>query len=192
MKCWIALMFCSILFSCQSEKLKSGKELDHILFDRIILTDDDPYVFEKNDSTRIFYLIRHAEKDTVKNDPALSEKGIKRSDRIDNIFKKTRIDEVYSTMTTRTLMTVQEVVAAKGLQIFPYDPQKLEEFSRTLLNDPKFQTVLVVGHSNTTPALFSLLSGQESPVTINEEDYGYLFVIIKDGSLTKDAFYLQF
>jgi phosphohistidine phosphatase SixA len=181
-----------IFFSCAEKVELAGKDIDHILFDQILMQDGTSYKLSFTDSTQVFYLVRHAEKDTMKTNPPLTSGGELRAKKLDQIFKKTRLDKIYSTMTIRTIMTVQEVSSAKGMKILPYDSGKLAEFSNQLLLDASDKSVFVVGHSNTTPKMYELLSGQECPVTIEESDFGYLFIVVKDGSITRDAFYVNY
>lgn len=58
------------------------------------------------------------------------------------------------------------------------NPRKLLEFADMLIQNQ--ETVLVVGHSNTTDKLASLLSGQ-SVSQIDESEYDNLFIVSRFG-----------
>lgn len=133
--------------------------------------------------TTTYYLIRHAEKDrsdaTNKN-PGLTKKGFFRADRWAELFEKTGLDAVYSTNYDRTLMTASPTASQKELEIELYDPRDLysEEFRGKTIG----KTVLVVGHSNTTPAFVNAILGEERYASMDDNDNSSLFVVTVIGN----------
>lgn len=121
------------------------------------------------------FLMRHAEKALDQGkDPHLTLEGQRRALKIASLLKQSGIEIIYSTDYKRTQETVAPLAKALGLTIKIYDPRKLEEFSKHL----KTLTgkIVVVGHSNTTPQLTSLLTETEvKPMT--EQDYDDLYVV---------------
>lgn len=106
---------------------------------------------EKTETT--FYLIRHAEKDRSNpsdKNPSLTEKGMTRAENWAVYFKDIDLDAVYSTTYKRTMQTAQPTAESKGLKIINYDPRTL--YNEALAKETFGKTVLIVGHSNTTPA----------------------------------------
>src|SRR5258706_13419316 len=83
-----------------------------------------------------FILLRHAEKAasqngmTAGNDPKLSDEGIKRAERLTELFSQTSIAAVYSTAYERTRGTVIPLAKAKSLEVQPYEPGKLEAIDK--------------------------------------------------------------
>lgn len=129
------------------------------------------------------YLVRHAEKTAVANDPALTPDGEARAEALADRLNDAALTAIYSTDTTRTKTTAEPIAKRLLLPIFVYDGRALEDFARDL----KAQTgqILVVGHSNTTPDLVDLLGGD--PVgAINEAgEYDRLYVVtIEDGEIS--------
>ena len=124
-----------------------------------------------------FILVRHAEKasDGTKN-PALTDEGIARANKILSMFKEADITAIYSTDYKRTKMTVAPIAEAKKMEITSYDPRKLEDFT-LMLKDIVGGTVIISGHSNTTPTLANLLLGEEKFEQFDEADYGNLLII---------------
>lgn len=99
-----------------------------------------------------YYLIRHAEKDRTdanNRNPNLTEEGHKRAKNWSEYFKEIPLDEVYSTKYNRTMQTAQPTAESKGLTIKNYDPRTL--YNLQFETDTYNKSVLIVGHSNTTP-----------------------------------------
>ncbi|MFY7652819.1 MAG: phosphoglycerate mutase family protein [Chitinophagaceae bacterium] len=138
-----------------------------------------------------FYLVRHAEKDTVvvegtmmQNDVALSQKGLYRANQLAKRLASVTIDSIYSTPYVRTKSTAQPTANQKKLTVQTYDPRKLKEFADWLLTH-KNKTCLVVGHSNTTPALVNLLLKENKFPPLDESIYNQLYIVtVKDNKAT--------
>lgn len=120
-------------------------------------------IFAQNtDKIFTIYLVRHSEKETVSNhssDPPLSYCGQQRSLYLSDFLREVNLDVIYTTNYTRTKSTAQPTADSKGLNLVLYNPGKLLDFSKKLLE--KKQDALVVGHSNTTGVLAGLLAGKE-------------------------------
>ena len=117
---------------------------------------------QENNEIFTIYLVRHSEKDLSSNnssDPSLTKCGKQRSENLSRFLKDVDLDVVYSTDYNRTKNTALPTATSKGLEIKEYDAQKLEDFSKLLINSK--QTALVVGHSNTTGVLAGLLIGEK-------------------------------
>ena len=122
------------------------------------------------------YLVRHAEKQTDKNDPPLSECGVKRAQGLAQLLSSVNLKHVYSSDYKRTLSTAAPVANSQNLAVELYDPKKLEKIKTTLLNLK--QDVLVVGHGNTTAVLAGMLAKQElEETTYTSYDRVYQVVI---------------
>ena len=132
------------------------------------------------------YLVRHAEKQ-ADSDPALTEQGRARAAALAEILNGVSISKVYSTDTRRTRQTAQPVADQKKLPIELYDPRAFREFADGLKAEflSGTSSILVVGHSNTTPYLATLLTGEEHSM-LSEDQYDHLYHVKKDadGQLT--------
>jgi broad specificity phosphatase PhoE len=125
------------------------------------------------------FLVRHAEKDPG-DDPGLSAAGSARALRLAELLAGQSIERVYVTATRRARDTAAPLAARFGLPVEIYDPKKLAELATTLRE--RKETVLVVGHSNTTDELAVLLGG-ESAGPMPDEEYDRLYrVDLADGS----------
>lgn len=129
-----------------------------------------------------FILVRHAEKAanqnamTKDNDPKLSEEGLKRADRLAELFSMTSIGAIYSTPYERTRSTVVPLAKAKSLEVQSYEPGKLEAIDK-IWNENQGKTVVICGHSNTIPKIANYLSGTSDYKDFIDSDYGNIIVV---------------
>lgn len=130
------------------------------------------------------FLVRHAEKLDAGRDPELSESGKKRALTLANMLKDTKIQHIHSSDYIRTRETAAPSAAQLALNVSIYDPRKLEDFAREV--KAQGGTHLIVGHSNTTPEMVSLLGGDAiSPIDDAKEfDRLYIVTIAVDGSVS--------
>ena len=148
---------------------------------------------EKNNATStdpdpvsIYYLIRHAEKDRSdpeNKDPSLTPEGERRAAFWADYFKQYSLDAVYSSDYARTRQTAMPTAAVQGLQLNLYQPRKL--YSPEFLTQTKGQQVLIVGHSNTIPALVNQLIQEERFSDIDDTDNASLFIVSIQGEKTE-------
>jgi 2,3-bisphosphoglycerate-dependent phosphoglycerate mutase len=135
-----------------------------------------------SDETTTYYLIRHAEKDrtdkTNKN-PNLNEKGLERAEKWATYFKNIELDAIYSTKYNRTIQTAKLTSDSKKLEIKKYDPSKMYDAIFQIAT--KGKTVLVVGHSNTTPAFVNEILGEKKYEDINDNDNASLYIVTITG-----------
>ncbi len=144
--------------------------------------------------TTTIILLRHAEKDTsapgstmMKADPVLSKAGEARAARLQEILSAYRPDKIYATRFIRTKSTVTPLAAKYKLDIQYYDPVELIAFSKSLLEE-KGKTIVVVGHSNTTPALVNLLINEKKYPSLDESVYGQFWIVtILDGKASVEV-----
>lgn len=124
------------------------------------------------------YLIRHAEKTEHADDPGLTHAGRLRAQRMARWLIDKHITAIWSSDYLRSRATAQPLADVLGIPIRLYDPLQLGAFSARLVQGA--ETALVVGHSNTTPELASLLCG--CPVTaMAENDYERFFRVTVSG-----------
>lgn len=191
----IALYFIGFIFilGCQSRSSYDNAEIISINDDTIQLVGMEDLKLEIGDSTKVFYLVRHAEKDTAQtSDPNLSELGVKRTDFLEEMFKKTRIDKVYSTMFIRTIYTASSVASKKGLSSQVYDPKQLETFAEELKANTRDRRFFIVGHSNTTPELARIISGDKTIKDIADSEYDRIFVILTNPNQNNKVYSLRY
>ena len=122
-------------------------------------------------------LIRHAEKILASgNDPQLSTKGWQRANELVHIFDAVDIDAVYASPYRRAIDTARPLATAKQLEILHYDPNELVSFAQEILKTHQGETVVIIGHSNTTPQLTNTLAGTEYS-DLEETEYDWLYFV---------------
>lgn len=133
---------------------------------------------EKNDETTIYYFIRHAEKQrtnpTDKN-PSLTFQGLKRADAWAEVLSEANINLVYTTDYNRTKETAQPTAEKNGLSMYVYNPKNM--YNDGFKYNTKGKNVLIVGHSNTTPAFVNKILGYKKYAQIADDVNGNLYIV---------------
>ncbi|MEY8869781.1 histidine phosphatase family protein [Meridianimaribacter flavus] len=125
-----------------------------------------------------YYFIRHAEKDTSDSsnrNPHLTKEGQSRAVKWSTVLSNIKLDAVYSTNYHRTIETAQPSASKHNLEITTYDPFKMDK--KAFIENTKGKTVLVVGHSNTTPMFANTIIGEEVYKQLDESNYTSLFIV---------------
>ncbi len=132
------------------------------------------------DEPTTIVFIRHAERaeDGTRN-PPISEEGIKRSENLINSLNELdiKLSGVFSTAYKRTNMTATPTAEYFDLEIIEYDFSNIVGWLTDLIDDNSGSSILIVGHSNTTPMLINMVLGEELLEQLEEDEYGDLFVV---------------
>ena len=132
----------------------------------------------QSDAT-VVYLVRHAERaEDGTNDPPISAAGEARAELVAEMLRDAGITHVHTTDYRRTRSTAAPTATSAGLEMRLYDPRDLSGFARELQQTPGRH--LVLGHSNTTPALVEALGGDPGH-PIEEMEYDRLYVVTLAG-----------
>ncbi|MBB4078192.1 broad specificity phosphatase PhoE [Lewinella aquimaris] len=123
-----------------------------------------------------FILVRHAEKG-FGDDPNLTPQGQERAQRLSEMLSTEAIDRVYTTDTKRTRQTAQPTADAHGLKVNFYKTEDLPSFASRVRRAHVGETVLIVGHSNTTPEVANLIARSSDLDRFSELDYGNLLIV---------------
>jgi 2,3-bisphosphoglycerate-dependent phosphoglycerate mutase len=139
------------------------------------------WFFEKQATTTVIF-VRHAEKAAIPADnPGLSEAGKQRAAELARQLVDADviagIDAVYSTSYRRTEETVQPVATALNLPITPYDASNTETIMDEIVREHTGKIVLVVGHSNTVPALIGNMGASKNVPEISENEYDNIYIV---------------
>lgn len=123
-------------------------------------------------------LVRHAEKEAGGSDPALTAAGIARAEALSHLLGDTPIHALYASQYTRTQLTVGPLAERTKLevQISPIEggiEEWAQRFAAELRSRHAGETVVVAGHSNTTPFLARALGAAAPEMT--EKDYDDLY-----------------
>jgi broad specificity phosphatase PhoE len=123
-----------------------------------------------------YYLIRHAEKVVSENpDPELKVKGQLRSEKWADVFKHISFDVIYSTDYKRTVATAQPTAESQNLDVLLYDHNTIDY--QQFLRETVGKTVLIVGHSNSTPEFVNKLIGMDKYEQIEHHNNGNLYIV---------------
>jgi broad specificity phosphatase PhoE len=126
----------------------------------------------------VIVVVRHAEKAALPpRDPALTPAGENRARALAEHLAATPLAAVYATPYQRTQLTAAPSARAHGLDVTirPAD-ESAQSLAQWLRQSHAGQTVLVVGHSNTVPALVKALTGIEV-APIDDADYSRRYTI---------------
>lgn len=123
-------------------------------------------------------IVRHAEKAAEPAaDPPLTAAGAARADLLAHLMTDAGVRAVVSTQFVRTRTTAAPVAAHLGLATEVLDARLTPRATAdSLLARHLGQTVLLVGHSNTVPAIIEAL-GAPRPPDICDAGYDNLFVV---------------
>jgi broad specificity phosphatase PhoE len=139
------------------------------------------WFFELQATTTIIF-VRHAEQTShEETDPSLNDAGKRR------VVELTRqlvgadvvagIDAVYSTPFKRSQETAQPIADALDLPISSYDAADTETVLETILKNHKGKIILVVGHSNTVPAMIANLGASKNVPPIAQNEFDNIYII---------------
>lgn len=125
--------------------------------------------------TTTIYLIRHAEKVDNSKNPDLSKAGLERAEHWNAVFAAVPLRAIYSTDYLRTVQTATPTATSKNLPIVKYDPKTID--IEKLKKEYAGQSILIVGHSNTTPDLANRIINESMYPAIDDSVFGNLYII---------------
>jgi broad specificity phosphatase PhoE len=139
------------------------------------------WFFESQATTTVIF-VRHAEKAAEPaDDPGLSPAGQRR------VAELTRqlvdadviagIDAVYATPFRRTEETARPIADALELPLNSYDAEDTEAIMEYIVREHKGKIILVVGHSNTLPALIGNMGASKRVPPIAESEYDNIYIV---------------
>jgi len=142
----------------------------------------------QNEEVTTYYLIRHAEKvrtDSSNKNPNLNEKGQIRAENWSNVFEQVNFDLIYSTNYNRTIQTATPTALKKDLELQFYDPRNM--YDDDFKSKTTGKTVLVVGHSNTTPQFVNKILGSKKYNDIEDSNNSNLYIVTIVNSKATDT-----
>ena len=122
-------------------------------------------------------LVRHGEKAGPSGDVPLSEAGLARANELARVLEGVTIDAIYSTPFERTRKTVAPIAEKLGVKVEEVGAGKtyVEDMVKLIRGKHEGDTVLVSGHSNTTPDVIRAL-GLTVP-DMPDSTYDDLFIV---------------
>ena len=146
---------------------------------KIKTTDGKTVIIEgfKDSNRVIFFLVRHAEKDTSGGTNAdLNGIGRGRAEALVNMFKKIRIHGIYSTDKPRTRHTGEPLAKQKRRPVEIYDANKQADLAE-ILSKRIGKRYFIVGHSNTIPKFVDILRGSVLEKDLPDNEYSRLYIV---------------
>jgi Phosphohistidine phosphatase SixA len=127
--------------------------------------------------TRTVILVRHAER-AGGNDPSvgLNEAGRCRAAVLAGMLSGAKVRSIYTSEVARTQQTAEPLAQRLSIKPEVVAAKDLDALVAKLRTGTEDGTVLVVGHSNTIPAIVERLSGKAEPA-IGDGEYDRMFVV---------------
>ena len=129
----------------------------------------------------VVMLVRHAEKaDQPPQDPPLTDAGRARAQALAVVARDAGVSAIITTQFERTRRTAEPVAQAVGVTPEVVSAGALAQHAQAVADAAKKhagKTVLVVGHSNTIPAIVGAL-GAPRPADLCDAEYDALFLVV--------------
>jgi probable phosphoglycerate mutase len=129
--------------------------------------------FEPMARVPTIYISRHMRK-AAGDDPSLSAAGAGEAVRLAELLKDRGIVAIFVTATKRSRETAQPLATATGAPVETYDPRDNAGLAKRAAAIPG--SILIVGHSNTVPAIVAAVGGTP-PGPMTEEEFGRIFAV---------------
>jgi phosphohistidine phosphatase SixA len=128
------------------------------------------------------YIVRHAERADQSADSGLSTEGVGRSYKLRDMLHDAGITRIFTTELRRTIETAAPLAAAGHVTPQSIPGTDVEALASRITAADARDRVLVVGHSNTVPALLRALH-VDAAITIADDAYDNLFIVVpqRDG-----------
>jgi len=134
-------------------------------------------------STTTIFVMRHAEKLTSNPDdpdPALAPAGEARALELAQVFGRAPrgqgLDAVIVSEFRRTQDTVRPLANRLGIPVIVVPAEDTSKTAKRALSENRGGRALIVGHSDTVPAIVEALSGVDVGA-MSEADYGIVYVV---------------
>ena len=180
------LFACFLLCSCgnfgSAEQLKASK-VKSITSTTITLANGDtfdiPHAGEADYHTLV--LTRHAEKESGKKDPKLTDEGKQRAENLKDILLPLQPERCYTTSPARCVLTTMPLAKAIKSPNAHYQAKDYYSLFDKIIKEHKAKKALIVGHSNTIPEMLNLLIGEKKYEEFDESEYSRLFLVMTRG-----------
>ena len=130
---------------------------------------------------KLVFIVRHAEKASATDpDPSLSAEGLARANALADALRDAQVSAIFVTARKRTSETAAAVAAARKLVpvIVSFGASTPEHAASVAaaVRTSGAAAILVVGHSNTVPAIIAALGGPKMP-DLCDAAYANLFIM---------------
>ena len=126
-------------------------------------------------------LVRHGEKAGPSGDVPLSDAGLARAAELARVLSDVKLDAVYSTPFERTRKTAAPAAERAGVMVteVPSGDNYVAEMVKIVREKHEGDTILVVGHSNTTPDVIRALGLEVADMADPTYDALYVVTMVK-------------
>jgi len=121
------------------------------------------------------FLARHAEKQTGVADPSLTEAGRERAETLAAMLADAGITTIFTSQYKRTQETAAPLANRLGLSVIVVPGKDLDALLTKVRALPPGARALIVGHSDTVPALALRLTGAKV-AELTDADYDRLYI----------------
>ena len=137
------------------------------------------------DSPTVVLVIRHAEKAVEPGDnPGLSEAGQKRAQELVELAEEAGVTAIYTTQFKRAQDTAKPLAARLSIPVTPVEVNRENAgtypamLAKSVLAKHAGQVVLVIGHSNTVPAIVEAFGGKRPAAIDDATEFDRVFVLV--------------
>lgn len=148
-----------------------------VKWDTLLRTDTLVLTQWQQDTATTFILLRHAETTGIGSNPDLSVAGLARAEDLRRILTKVPLEAIFSSNYNRTQQTAAPTATEQSLPVQTYNPSNQSPLIPDWLTNYRGKTVLVVGHSNTIPALLNLFLDSNTYTNLPDTEYDNLFIV---------------
>ena len=127
-------------------------------------------------------VVRHAERVDSSTDSALSPAGLQRAQALARTLSRAGVTAIFVTQFQRTQQTAAPIVMTANTTA-----PLIERIRGEHAND----VVLIVGHSNTVPEILTQFGGTD-PVTIQDDEFDSLFILVPRGQASPSVVRLRY
>ncbi|HTM57287.1 MAG TPA: histidine phosphatase family protein [Candidatus Udaeobacter sp.] len=126
-------------------------------------------------------VVRHAERNTDWQgaDPPLSPAGRERAEALAQALRDAHVDRIYVTHFLRNHATAEPLARLTGDSIEVVDQGNAAALAARIWSRDRGRTVLIVGHSDTVPAIVRALGG--SMPDLENGEFGAMIVVTRRG-----------
>ena len=134
-------------------------------------------------ASTVVLVVRHAERAPGAGDPPISDAGRERAAALAELGKQAGVSAIITTQLQRTRQTAAPLAEALKITpvVVPTQPDLTRHAAEVVaaVRQQAGKTVLVVGHSNTVPAIVAALGGPKLP-DLCEPEYDTVITLILD------------
>lgn len=143
-----------------------------------LLNGTPPAIGQPSHEPLLVFLVRHAEKEPTGSDPILTEAGEARAQLLAKLLRDSSITNIHSTNYKRTWNTATPFAKQISKSIQSYDPRNHAALIQKIKATGGRH--LVVGHSNTIPALVRSFGGKPRGAIDEATEYDRLYILSFD------------